>query len=359
MITNASGPLPRIDVHVHLAGVGTQDSGCWTSPGFRRRPAFLGLRLLFGIGRGDLDHAIDQEWAAFTSALVRESELDFAVALGFDGVYDSDGKLDAGKSQMIVPPSWVFESCERFGNLLPGPSINPYRRDALDRLEEAIERGAVLIKWLPIVQGFDPAGKRAAPFLRRVAESGIPLLVHSGSGEVTFRTVHAAVGGLERLIPALEAGITVICAHSGAPIHHSIDRGQLSLLRSLLGSFSNLWVDNSGLTNPSRCLHLPRLIADPVFHDRTIHGSDFPIPPSPIYYCHRLGLARTLDILRTANPLQREIEIKRNLGVSDASFHRAATILANLDRWRAPAQADPASTSSLIAGSSERRNASD
>lgn len=30
-----------------------------------------------------------------------------------------------------------------------GASINPYRRDALELLDKAVEAGAVLMKWLP------------------------------------------------------------------------------------------------------------------------------------------------------------------------------------------------------------------
>jgi predicted TIM-barrel fold metal-dependent hydrolase len=332
-VTSAVKLPPRIDIHVHLAGVGTGNSGCWTSREFRRRPAFLGLRLLYGIGPSQMERTVDQDWAARISAAVAGSDLDLAAVLGFDGVYDASGKLDRERSQLIVPLSWVFQVCERYGNLLPAPSINPFRRDALDQLDEAIDRGAVLIKWLPIVQGFNPASKRAAPFLRRVADAGIPLLVHAGSGEVTFRTVDPAVGQLEYLIPALEAGVTVVCAHAAAPIHHRTDPSQVPLLRSLLRRFSNLWVDNSGLANPSRFMHLPRFAADAEINERTLHGSDFPIPSSPLFYCRQLGIRRTLGINALKNPLQREVSIKRDLGFADVTFRRAASVLANIGRW--------------------------
>lgn len=323
----------RIDVHVHLAGVGTGDSGCWTSPRLLRRPTFLGLRLLHRISRRQMETSVDQDWAALVSDLVASSELDMAVALGFDGVYDSAGRIDHERSQMVVPPSWVFEVCRRYPNLLPGPSINPYRSDALDLLEMAIEDGAALIKWLPIVQGFDPAGPRAAPFLRRLAASGIPLLVHAGSGEVTFRTIDDSVGDLDRLIPALEAGVTVVCAHAAAPIHHRREPNRMPMLRSLLERFPNLWVDDSGITNFSRFLHLPRLANDPLIRERTVHGSDFPVPPAALLYTHRLGPRRAFRLATERNPLQREIAIKRALGVPAATLTRASRLLANVNRW--------------------------
>src|SRR5690606_7171085 len=117
-------PAPRIDIHVHLAGVGTQGSGCWVSPSFRRRYTFLGMRLRMGIGSRQMRTSIDQDWAALISGLVADSDLDFAAVLGFDGAYDERGDLDRERSQLIVPMEWVFEVCRRYDNLLPAPSIN-------------------------------------------------------------------------------------------------------------------------------------------------------------------------------------------------------------------------------------------
>ncbi|MEX2571861.1 MAG: amidohydrolase family protein [Gemmatimonadota bacterium] len=327
------GDLVKVDVHVHLAGVGTQGSGCWTSPAFRRRPSFLGLRLLFGITDRQMETTADQDWIAMVSSLTAESELDHSVVLGFDGVYAPDGELDHRRSQMVIPFSWVFEACDRYSNLLPGPSINPYRRDALDALEEVIERGAVLIKWLPIVQGFDPASPSIEPFLRRLADAGIPLLVHAGSGEVTFRTVDPEVGDLRRIVPALEMGVKVICAHAASPIHYRREEDQMPLLRSLMHRYPNLWADNSGLANPSRFRHLPRLASDAAILERTLHGSDFPVISDAFYYPHRIAPRKIVRIQRERNKLQREIRIKRSLGFPEECLSRPAEVLANLDGW--------------------------
>lgn len=327
---------PRIDVHVHLAGIGTQGSGCWASPAFRRRPTFLGLRALYRIGNRQLRTTVDQDWPALISALTGESELDASVVLGFDGVYDAQGELDRRRSQLVVPPEWVFEVCERYDNLLPGPSINPLRRDALDHLEMCIERGAVLIKWLPIVQGFSPADRRVRPFVRRAAEAGIPLLVHAGGGEVTFATVDPTVGHVKELIPLLEEGATVICAHAAAPVVYRRETSEIPLLRRLIRRFSSLWIDDSGLANPSRFPYLTRLAHDPELAGRTLHGSDFPVISSALYYPRRVGIRAALRIEREHNPLQKEILVKRAVGIGDDSLTRPARVLANLDRWLTP-----------------------
>lgn len=324
---------PRFDVHVHLAGVGTGGSGCWISPAFRRRPTFVGLRLLFRITGEQMRTTVDQDWARTVSDLVAASQIDFAVALGFDGVYDAAGRLDLARSQMIVPPEWVFEVADRFPNLLPGPSIHPYRSDALERLDEAIERGATLIKWLPIVQAIDPASRRARPFLQRLADSGVPLLVHAGGGEVTFATVDPTVGSVARLRDALELGVKVICAHGAAPIVYSRAPSEVSLLREMLERHQNLWIDNSGLANPSRFPYLPRFAEDERIRERTLHGSDFPVIAGAFYYPRRLGPAVIRSIQREGNGIEREAMLKRAIGFDEPTFTRASEVLANLDRW--------------------------
>ncbi|MBA2670628.1 MAG: amidohydrolase family protein [Gemmatimonadetes bacterium] len=323
----------KIDVHVHLAGVGTQGSGCWLSPSFRRRPLFNLLRLWYGVSDQQMRSSVDQDWVDLIAGLVEESELDRAVALGFDGVYRADGSLDEKHSQLIVPPSWVFDACRRRpAALLPGPSVNPGRADAMERLDECVEGGAVLLKWLPAVQAIDPSQRRHTRFYEKMREAGIPLLVHSGGGEATFREVARELQDLRLLERPLEEGVKVICAHSAAPIIYSRDRNQITLLRTFLQRYSNLWVDNSGMANPSRFPYLSRFARDKGISERTLYGSDFPVPSSPVYY-PRLGLRRLGKLQRTANPLQRDVAIKRALGYDDASLHRAADMLPNLHLW--------------------------
>lgn len=316
----------RIDIHTHLAGVGTGGSGCWIAGKLRRRITFRLLQRLNRVTEHQLRTTFDADWAAGLARLVDGSELNFAVALGFDGVYDDAGDLDLGRSQMIVPPDWVFRVCERHPELLPGPSIHPLRRDALERLDEAVERGAVLIKWLPSAQAIDPADRRIRPFLQRLADAGLPLLVHAGTGEQTFRMITPRFHELSRLVPALETGVTVIAAHAAAPLHFSFESDARPQLREMIGRYRNLWVDNSGLANPARFRHLPTLAADGVFQERTLHGSDYPVPNNAIYYPRILG--RTLvRIERERNRLQRDMMLKQALGFSRETFTRAAGVL--------------------------------
>ena len=317
----------KIDVHAHLAGMGTNDSGCWVSPRFQRRYTFRLLRLKHRITREQMRTTVDADWAAMLAGLVRTSELDRAVALGFDGVYDARGKFDPDRSQMVVPPAWVFRVCREHPELLPGPSINPHRRDGLERLGECIEGGAVLLKWLPIVQGINPASRDLSRFYERMAEVRLPLLVHASGAEQTFGTVAPEYNNIRLLELPLELGVPVICAHSGTRVHGMREPDQMPILRRMLARYPHLWVDNSGLANPSRFAHLPRLAGDPEFRDRTLHGSDWPVPSNAIYYPRKLGLRSVYRLERLPNSLQRDVELKRALGYPDATLSRATHVL--------------------------------
>ena len=323
----------KIDVHMHLAGTGCCSSGCWVSPSFRKRSTFRLLKLMHGITEHAMATTVDADWAARIARLIRESEVDRGVVLGFDGVYDhAKGDFDERQSQLVVPPEWVFSVCEKHPELLPGPSINPHRKDAISRLEYCIERGAVLIKWLPAAQAIDPSAPRLADFYRIAARAKMPLLIHMG-GERTFKTVTPEYNDVEHLRAPLEAGVPVICAHTATRVLGTKDPDQIPALKALLREFPHLYVDNSGITNPSRFSHLPGLANDDEITSRTLFGSDWPVPANAFYYFRQLGFRRVRALEKIKNTIDRDLNIKRDFGYPDETLTRAAGILPNLARW--------------------------
>lgn len=323
----------KIDVHMHLAGTGCCASGCWVSPSFEKRFSFRALKFLQGISEKQLHTSIDGDWAQRIAELIAQSEVDYGVVLGFDGVYHhKDGYHDEAKSQMIIPPEWVFRVCRTHSGLLPGPSINPHRRDSLRQLEFCIEQGAVLIKWLPAAQAINPAETRLHDFYKMLASARIPLLIHMG-GEKTFKSVAPEFNDVNLLVPPLQAGVKVICAHSGTRIITSQEPDQLPRLRELLREFPHLWLDNSGLLNPARFLHAPKLANDNDFASRTLYGSDWPVPSNSFYFTAQLGLKKVIGLETMKNPINRDIMTKRLLGYPEDTLTRANLVLANLHRW--------------------------
>lgn len=323
----------KFDLHVHLAGTGCNESGCWISPRFRRRYTYRLLKILHGISRRQEETSIDRDWITLIRRVIAESEIDYAVVLGFDAVVDPrNGSEIREASQLIVPPTWVFTICEENRSLLPGPSINPYRKDALATLEAAIQRGAVLIKWLPTVQVINPADDALSEFYQIAARARLPLLIHMG-GEKTFRPIAPQYDDVGLLEAPLEAGVPVICAHTATAPMGSSQPDQIDRLKDLLRSYPHLWVDNSGLCNPSRYFHLPRLAKDQSIVERTLYGSDWPVPAHAIYYIKEMGLRRVYRIDRLPSSSQRDIDIKRYFGYPDTTLTRHREVLANLDRW--------------------------
>jgi uncharacterized protein len=325
--------LKKIDIHIHLAGTGCNCSGCWVNSEFRRRYTFRLLRFMHKISSRQLETSIDTDWGEMVSALVTESSVDYGVVLGFDGaISPATGNIDPLLSQMIIPPSWVFHLCKLHRNLLPGPSINPHAQNALDILDQCIDGKAVLIKWLPSAQLINPSDKTNVKFYQHLADAGIPLLIHCG-GEKTFKSLDPTLNDVSRLELPLSLGVKVICAHSATRVIGSGERDQIPELKVLLGRYENLWVDNSGICNPSRFSHLPKLARDPAIESRTLYGSDWPVPPGAFYYLTDLGLRKVRTLQSEKNWISRDVEIKKAFGYSDESLTRANHVLANLDYW--------------------------
>jgi uncharacterized protein len=323
----------KFDLHVHLAGTGCDNSGCWISPEFRARWTYRLLKVMHGISSRQENTTIDRDWVKLITQLIDASEIDYAVVLGFDAVVDpKTGAELRNDSQLIVPPQWVFTVCNENRGLLPGPSINPYRKDALFLLDYCIQQGAVLIKWLPAVQAIDPADEKLRDFYKIAARAKIPLLIHMG-GEKTFRAIAPQYNDVDALVKPLEAGVPVICAHTATAPIGSSEPNQIEKLKNLLRTYPHLWVDNSGMCNPSRFFHLPRLAKDELIVERSLYGSDWPVPSHAFYYIREMGPRRAFQIDRTPNTSQRDIEIKRFFGYPDDTLSRHTKVLINLDRW--------------------------
>ena len=312
-----------VDVHVHLVGMNAEN-GCLVSRRLSSGVVFhlltfaLGLR---GVERGALDRAYREKLLDW----VHGSEVDAIGLLALDAVYDDGGRLDEGRTHVYVPNDYLFDVASISEQILPIASVNPQRRDALEELERVSELGAVAIKMLPNSQAFDPAAERYQPFWRRMAALDMPVLTHT-SFEHTIPAYDQEFGRPERLALALDEGVTVIAAHcasSGiAHLHEDIDTW-LGMLRR----WPNLYGDISAMASVARFPYIHRILADELAIERVCLGSDFPIPVSPMVFSTRLGFKRAMELGRIENPIQRNLEVFRALGVPEDVFERGATLL--------------------------------
>jgi uncharacterized protein len=185
---------PVIDIHCHGAGIGAGGSGCRIAPRLRHSWKFRRYLKAFEVTVEALETGGDMLVLSRMARRLAESRfVDKAVVFALDGVIDSRGVLDEHRTELYIPDQFIARACRQHPNLLFGASIHPRRSDALERLDRAVENGAVLVKWLPSIQNIDPAQPDLVPFYRRLAELKLPLLSHTGEeGSFTRADDHLA-----------------------------------------------------------------------------------------------------------------------------------------------------------------------
>ncbi|MBO0698367.1 MAG: amidohydrolase family protein [Zavarzinella sp.] len=311
-----------VDCHVHA--LATTPGHGYLSGYLRKRPNVLASRIRLGISLFGSDEKIERGFENRLAKTVNETpELDAAVALAFDRVHHEDGTPDPDNTHIYVTNDYVAELSRRHPKLLFGASIHPYRPDAIAELERCVAAGAVLIKWLPLVQGMDPAADRCRPFYEALAHHRLPLLSHTG-GELALPQKFRHLASPELLVPALRAGVTVIAAHCGTK-SNPLGTDYLPTFMRMAKEHERLYGDTAALDIPTRSYAFPKLLGDEAVRQKVVHGSDWPVPSFATY---RAGPLRALTLLLTeGNWMRRDVLVKRAVGFDDAYFHRAATLL--------------------------------
>ena len=326
--------VQRIDAHVHMVGNGVAGSGGWLRlKGWHRWLAGFMLRQL-GVPASALEGDLETIYAEHLGKLVRESSMDAVVLLAHERVHDPDGTPREDLGSMFVPNDVVLGLAKVHPEFLPGVSIHPARRDALDELERCLAGGAVLMKCLPNCQNIDFSDTRFRQFWERMAEAGLPLLAHTG-GEHTVPVINAALADPRLLRFPLECGVTVIAAHC-ATKSGALDPDHFDAWVAMLREFPNLYGDISAMVSLNRCGHLRDCLRADIA-PRVLHGSDFPVP----VLGHRLWLQGWIDraTLRrcqsVSNPLERDWQFKLALGFAAEIATRPAGLLRPSNNVRA------------------------
>ncbi len=326
----------KIDLHVHLISH-SSSNGCMVSPKLRRSLSFWLIARQLKIDTALPPYEQDELYLTRLIQSLEQSELDRAVLLSLDGVFRENGDFDESHTHLLVSNSYTASLCRRFpGKFLFGASVHPFRPNALEELEHCANLGAALVKLLPNSQGFDPANPRLKPYYRKLTELRLPLLMHTGR-EHALPIINQDYGRTERLRLALDEGVTVIAAHAGSIGHPHLRETFDEFLR-LLPLYPNLFGDTSALTSFLRAYCL-KLLVNPLAlmerfgcssHDlfeRFLHGSDYPIRPTPLAFIDRLNQKDRRTIAAITSPFQQDIEIKRRLGLPDEILTRASQVL--------------------------------
>ena len=321
-------PVPGgiVDMHCHIAGIGAGGSGCFVSPQMLDNWRFKIYLHSFGVSKKELMKKGDGLVGDRISALLAQSRyVSKAVVLALDGVVDAAGNLDMNRTVVYVPDEFVAAVCAQHTNLLFGASVNPYRPDALARLEWAKAHGAVLVKWIPPIMAIHPDDPKLIPFYKKMVELGLPLLSHTGD-EDSFSRADNELGDPDKLRLPLSLGVTVVAAHIASSGKYHGERGPDRLAR-MMHDYPNLFTDISALTNVNKPGALKEALTKPEFSGRLLYGTDYPLVNTALespWYSFRLSFGQKLQISRTKNPWDRDVLTKHYLGVPAETFARPA-----------------------------------
>lgn len=267
-----------IDAHCHLAALPTPENGCLLSPKMKNSLLAKLISWQQDLPFDDAEETNRRYLKRLTDELGRSKRVSGAVLLGMDGVYDSNGALNEAKTDFLISNEAVFAACRQTKEvrLLPGVSINPMRKDAVAEVDRCADLGAALVKVLPNAQAFNPAETKHRNFYKALARRKLPLLSHVG-WEFSLIGQDQSVGDPDRLLMALEEGVTVIAAH-GCSTGLFFIESHLATLNALAARWPNFYTDLSALTLPNRFGALLRLKRMPHLFDRMVFGTDYPLP---------------------------------------------------------------------------------
>ena len=325
------------DSHSHLIGTGDSGSGIYVNPRteslldpgqYARRLFFLNAGCVHD-ATGSVDRAYVDRMRNLIDGMRRGTKM---VLFAFERAYDERGEPDPAHTIFHIPNEYARDVARRHPEDFEwAASIHPYRKDALDALEQAKRDGARAVKWLPSAMGIDPASEKCDAFYRGLVKSNLPLIAHAGEERAVLGRAQHDFGNPLRLRRALEAGVRVVIAHCASlGQDRDLDRGaegpyvdSFGLFARIFEKFRNCYGDISAMTQVNRAgPALARVVENESWHARLLNGSDYPLPGvMPIFSVDYLVSLKMIaptaaDVLRDIrlhNPLLFDFVLKRNL----------------------------------------------
>lgn len=336
------------DVHTHLLGTGDSGSGCtvnaqlsqWWHPVEMLRKRFILNAACVPADAPSVDRAYVQRLRALADEFPEGARW---MLFAFDHACDDAGRPHAAHTTFHVPDAYAAriaaEHVQRFAWVA---SIHPYRPDALQRLDAAINSGAVALKWLPSSMNIALDDPRLRPFYDRLAATRLPVIVHCGEERAVPGAGRDELGNPLLVRAALEHGVRVVIAHC-ASLGDALDLDQkrprevsaFSLFARLMDEDwgGRLLGDISVVLQTNREPEVGRtLLTREDWHPRLLHGSDYPLPGIPaavrLPTLVSAGLLDAADApqlaqLREHNPLLFDLALKRLSRWRDTRFSAA------------------------------------
>jgi hypothetical protein len=319
----APDPVKVTDIHCHVGLVGDEHPEWGRMLDEYREKAVFKAMLIYG--RLDADQVCDAALRASTEEAIAGSHVGHIVCLALDPVYDLEGTPRKDQSYLWVANEYILELQRTLGNkVLLGASVHPYDPAFKERVAHYVNKGAVLLKWLPSAQQIDLAHSKVREALAFLATARdgkpLPLLLHIGPeyaipskdprtasyDYLTWTWWDELKNRLrdpdERLYPVqtgkihanlqagLDAGAVIIFAHCGLPYYaprwfgRFLEHSELRTIRRYLESYpaggrdgkGRCYADVSALVTPFRRSYYGAIRRLPP--QSLLFGSDFPTP---------------------------------------------------------------------------------
>lgn len=181
--------------------------------------------------------------------------------LAMDAYYEQDGRINWEKTDMVIPNRYLvaLTACmnqqamrDGLGSpFMPVISIHPYRKDAIQVLDEYHrDHGVQHVKWLPNSMNIDPRSEKSRQFYRALVSRGMTLITHSGREIAILAEEENQRFGNPLLFDlALQEGVDLIMAHSGYRGSYPTAEGSISsskAFQQMLKRYPNLTGGLSG-----------------------------------------------------------------------------------------------------------------
>jgi uncharacterized protein len=288
--------------------------------------------------------------------LLTSKELDGIVILAMDAVYSHQtGIRDDILTDLWISNKFLSQKVTEMNKRLQnepsiethkkkfffGASVNPNRLDWRKELDYVInDSKAVLIKLIPSTQHINLTDDRHKEYFTILAQKEMPLLCHVGP-EYSFpeglKKGNKELDNFRNLKGPLECGVTVIAAHCASPVFPLIDKNETDEFYEFMKSYNGngkikLWSDTSALSLSTRLPILPKIMKT-FPPEWLVHGSDYPIPidgwPHLPLITPDITIKEYLNLMKTKNPFDLDILIKRYHGFSDIILENTEKVLEN------------------------------
>lgn len=304
--------MKTIDIHTHLLNPGVHFDRLFDKITVR----FFAKNL--GADPAQLMARPYETYVASMARAIRESRyVEKACLFGVDARLDEQGReIDRDKTVCAMSDDVVAVAARYPDQFIPFFSINPRRPDALELIDEQIEKGGKGAKFLQNYWGVDLNDERFIPYYEKLKAQNIPLIIHIGS-EYSIHSF-TRFERIEMLDLPLATGVTVIAAHMGlGRINHKLrfwrnlsknpqyfDEDYFQLLE-MLRNHENLYADISAILAPLRARALRHFSKQQDVHGKILFGTDYPVPFPIRFNTYDLSSSTRKAIIGVENPFDR------------------------------------------------------